>query len=169
MITIILPLLGLASMIFRKQIYFPAKGKISSGYGNRNFKDRVDLHTGIDIAAPLKSTVLASLDGKVLGTFPNISLKNYGNAVVIKHNDTLFSLYAHLDKIKVAKNQEILAGDIIGTVGTTAGNKQEPNRKVPAHLHFEFLSKWPPSGKDMDRINPVSVFEILKESGVEVV
>ena len=54
----------------------------------------------------------------------------YGNLIVIKHPDHLYTLYAHLSKILVQKGQEVTAGDQIGEVG-------QSGVAIGPHLHFE--------------------------------
>lgn len=54
----------------------------------------------------------------------------YGNLVVIKHDDGLFTLYAHLSKIAVQTGQEVFTTDQIGEVGSTGV-------AIGSHLHFE--------------------------------
>jgi hypothetical protein len=54
----------------------------------------------------------------------------YGNLVVIRHDNDLFTLYAHLSKIDVATSDRVEAGDKIGEVG-------QSGVAIGAHLHFE--------------------------------
>ncbi len=54
----------------------------------------------------------------------------YGNAVYIRHSESLTSLYAHLDKIMVVNGQPVTTGDQIGTMGATG-------RAYGDHLHLE--------------------------------
>lgn len=61
----------------------------------------------------------------------------WGNLVIIRHTfledkqmKTVDSVYAHLDKITVRENQQIVRGQQVGTIGTAHG-------LYPAHLHFE--------------------------------
>jgi murein DD-endopeptidase MepM/ murein hydrolase activator NlpD len=59
-----------------------------------------------------------------------VSATGYGLHVVVSHANGLSSLYGHLDTVLVASGGEVLAAQIIGTVGST-GNATGP------HLHFE--------------------------------
>ena len=54
----------------------------------------------------------------------------YGNLIVIKHPDGLYTLYAHLSKILVEQGQKVALGDPIGEVGQTGV-------AIGPHLHFE--------------------------------
>ena len=108
-------------------------------YANVFFGDHV--HTGMDIPADLRESVLAAGDGKVVwagyGLYRGgISLDDpYGISVVIKHSfgyqgQPLFTVYAHLDETIVHAGDIVAAGDEIGLVGNT-GESTGP------HLHFE--------------------------------
>ena len=56
--------------------------------------------------------------------------KSYGNVIVIRNNNGLETLYAHLSKALVCTNQEVKSGELIGLGGST-GHSSGP------HLHFE--------------------------------
>ena len=68
-------------------------------------------------------------------------IKTYGNAIKIKHNNGMFTLYAHLKSVKVKKGQKVIKGQLIGVMGETG-------KTYGRHLHFEVRDK---SGT---RINP---------------
>ena len=89
-------------------------------------------HSGIDMAAPEGTPVYAANGGPVLFSGWTAG-DNYGNAVVLAHGAALSTLYAHLSSINVSCGQQVSAGQVIGTVGTT-GNSTGP------HLHFEIRS-----------------------------
>ena len=89
--------------------------------GNRRF------HSGLDIAAPSGSPVVATGAGTVISAGWN---GGYGKAVIIQHGDTQQTLYGHLSEISVQPGQTIAQGTVIGLVGST-GNSTGP------HLHFE--------------------------------
>ena len=110
---------------------FDWSGNVSSHYGWRKdpFTGAKDFHTGIDIAPPLGTPVLATHDGDV--TTVIYSSTGYGNYIVITGKNGLSTLYAHLDSISVTAG-EIRRGDVIGTVGSS-GYSTGP------HLHFEVL------------------------------
>jgi len=80
--------------------------------------------------------VYAAADGEVIFAGPDEEAiyspwnNYYGNLVVIEHIDGLFTLYAHLSKIDVQADQEVLVGDKIGEVGSTGV-------AIGSHLHFE--------------------------------
>lgn len=107
----------------------PAKGKISSGFGNRRdpFTGRISFHKGIDIAGKYGSNILASGVGTVIftGTY-----KELGKTIMIDHGNDLITIYGHTSSILVENGDQVGKGDIIGKVGSTG-------RSTGAHLHFE--------------------------------
>lgn len=102
---------------------FPIKGPVNSNFGWRKWKH----HYGIDIGLKTGDTILAAFDGMVRVVRKS---KSYGNVIVIRDNNGLETLYAHLAKALVAANQEVKSGEIIGIGGST-GHSSGP------HLHFE--------------------------------
>ncbi|NJN06691.1 MAG: M23 family metallopeptidase [Richelia sp. RM2_1_2] len=92
----------------------------------------VFFHSGIDLSAPLGTSVQAVGGGVVVFAQEQ---GTYGNLVIINHSKGLQSRYAHLEDIKVSVGEEIVKGDLIGTVGATG----IPTIKEP-HLHFEIRS-----------------------------
>jgi murein DD-endopeptidase MepM/ murein hydrolase activator NlpD len=113
------------------QIGWPAPGyyKITSPFGNRlhPILKKNKLHTGIDIAVPRGSEVVAGNDGKVIysGYYGS-----YGNAVIIDHGGKISTLYAHNDKLLVKEGATVKKGQAIAKSGST-GLSTGP------HLHFE--------------------------------
>lgn len=88
-------------------------------------------HKGMDIAGPWGTPVVAAADGQV------IEANNYdswgyswGYYVLIYHNGTYSTRYAHLSSVAVSKGQYVTTGTVIGYEGDT-GNVTGP------HLHFE--------------------------------
>jgi murein DD-endopeptidase MepM/ murein hydrolase activator NlpD len=112
-------------------IEFPVTGqkaRIGSFWGdNRDGGKRS--HEGIDIFAPKRTPVIATVDGVVTG------VRNGGiggKTVWLRHLGLSYTFYyAHLDKQLVQEGQIVKKGDILGLVGNT-GNA----RNTPSHLHF---------------------------------
>ena len=104
---------------------------ISSHYGWRihPISGEAAFHAGIDIGLPTGTEILAAHDGVV--TFAGVS-GGYGNFIIIEAADGTITRYAHCDTILVSVGQEVLRGDVIGTVGST-GDSTGP------HLHFEII------------------------------
>jgi murein DD-endopeptidase MepM/ murein hydrolase activator NlpD len=98
--------------------------KISSKLGLR----RHSMHTGIDIACPHRSPILAAGDGVVTSAAYN---GNYGLAVFIQHDiNQIQTLYAHNSYLLVKEGERVQKGQIIAFSGST-GHSTGP------HLHFE--------------------------------
>ncbi|HNW97514.1 MAG TPA: peptidoglycan DD-metalloendopeptidase family protein [Bacteroidales bacterium] len=86
-------------------------------------------HGGIDVGIVIGTPVKSVGKGEVFYSGP---ISGYGNVVIIKHDNGVFSLYAHLNK-GIVKEGSIEQGQVIGESGNSgpAG--------TPPHLHFEFL------------------------------
>jgi murein DD-endopeptidase MepM/ murein hydrolase activator NlpD len=135
----------------------PVNGRVGSPFGWRWLNSKSDYHTGMDIGAPEGTPVHAVLPGVVVVAAHSGELEGYGNVVVVRHAAALLTLYAHLAMLAVTPGQVVAEGQTLGTVGRTAGTRADPSKMFDAsgaHLHLEFLSKWPPAGKDLDRLDP---------------
>lgn len=91
---------------------------------------------GIDISAKYGDPVFATADGQVV--YAGSGLRGYGQLIILKHNKTYLSAYAHNASILVAEGQSIKAGKKIGKVGSSSSGK--------ARLHFEIRK----NGKPVD-------------------
>lgn len=65
--------------------------------------------------------------------FMPVTLRGYGNLIIIKHNDDYLSAYAHNDTMLVREQQEVKAGQKIATMGSTGTSS--------TRLHFEIRYK----------------------------
>lgn len=115
-------------------VAFPIAEKdaqIVSGFGMREHPvlNEPRMHTGIDIKAPVGTPVMATANGKVIETREQIGT-GYGQPCIIEHKFGYQSLYGHLVRLEVFKNQIVQKGQVIGRVGDT-GLSQGP------HLHYE--------------------------------
>lgn len=102
--------------------------KITDIFGYRPRRRR--MHSGLDIKVQTGDTIYAAFDGKVRIT--NYQRRGYGHYVVIRHNNGIETLYAHLSKKLVTEDQNVKAGDPIGLGGNTG-------RSTGSHLHFETI------------------------------
>ncbi len=88
-------------------------------------------HSGIDLAGPIESKVLAFLPGTVEAIEVD---ELWGMRVIINHGKGLKSIYANLsESVAVKEGQYVLSGDAIGYIGHTAAIEAAE----PSHLHFE--------------------------------
>jgi murein DD-endopeptidase MepM/ murein hydrolase activator NlpD len=83
-------------------------------------------HAGVDFPAAAGTAVFASQSGKVVLAE---NLYYSGNTVVIDHGYGIYTLYAHLSKIGVQRDETVKAGEEIGKVGATG-------RVTGPHLHW---------------------------------
>lgn len=88
-----------------------------------------ELHSGLDMAAPYGSPILAAADGIVSQAG---FVKSYGNKVVISHGSGLSTMYAHCSSILVSAGQKVSKGDVIARVGSTGDSTGN-------HLHFSVI------------------------------
>lgn len=118
--------------------------RMASGYGMRSdpFTKVRKMHWGMDFTAPRGTPIYASGDGVIVRADSRSS--GYGKHIRIDHGFGYTSLYAHMYKYNVRKNQKVKRGDLIGFVGST-GRSEAP------HLHYEIF-------KDGDRINPINFY-----------
>jgi murein DD-endopeptidase MepM/ murein hydrolase activator NlpD len=101
----------------------PYKGDVTSRFGFRRYR----FHYGIDINLNTGDTVVTPFDGKVRVTKYH---KGYGRVMVVRHDNGLETLYAHLHKFIADTNTRVKAGEPIA-IGGNSG------RSTGAHLHFE--------------------------------
>ena len=133
---------------FANIIKRPVKGgRISSNYGWRlhPIKHTQRMHTGIDYAVPVGTEVKAAQYGKVI--FAG-NQGGYGNLLVIKHNSTYRTVYAHLNKFKVSIGDWVKQGDVVAYSGNT-GLSTGP------HLHYEIRK----NGLSLDPVTGQSASE----------
>lgn len=106
----------------------PARGRLSGNFGLRRFFNDAPRqpHSGIDIAAPSGTPVVAPADGIVLQTgdyFFN------GRTLFLDHGQGLVSMYNHLHRIDVDVGMPVTRGQQIGEVGASG-------RATGPHLHW---------------------------------
>ncbi len=104
-------------------------------------------HQAIDFDGITGDPIFSVMRGEVLEI--QYSRFAYGNAVLISHGNGLVSLYAHLSKIEVERDQRVEMGTKIGEMGATG-------RAFGDHLHFEVR-------KDGKNINPLTVLPEIEK------
>jgi len=108
--------------------------RISSGFSLGRFHpvlQKMRAHKGVDYAAPTGTRIKAVADGVV--SFVGVK-GGYGNVVILKHQNNMSTLYAHLSRFSpgLRSGQRVSQGQIIGAVGMS-GLATGP------HLHYELL------------------------------
>ncbi len=107
-----------------KNFNIPVPGSVTSNYGPRRYR----YHYGTDLELDIGDTVVAAFKGKV--RIIDYEAGGYGHYVVLRHDNGLETVYAHLSMVMVVLNQDVKAGEIIGLGGNTG-------RSTGPHLHFE--------------------------------
>lgn len=100
---------------------WPANGKILA-----NFNDNGSAK-GLDIGGTLGQPVTAAAAGKVVHT--GSTLRGYGKLIIIKHNKSYFSVYAHNNQVLVREGQSVVKGQRVGEMGSSDADRVK--------LHFE--------------------------------
>ena len=128
---------------FKNRFIMPVKGIISGVYGSQrilNGKPKWP-HYGIDIAAKQGTKILSSATGVVTMAEPDLYYT--GGTIIMDHGHGISTIYSHLKTLKVEVGDEVLQGDVIGTVGST-GRSTGP--------HLDFRINW-----FQTRLDPLSV------------
>lgn len=99
----------------------PTDGKLIGAFSE------TDNRKGVDIAGKAGQPIFASAGGKVV--YSGSGLRGYGKLVIIKHNPTYLSAYAHNSKILVKEGQSVQQGQKIAEMGNTDSDQVK--------LHFE--------------------------------
>lgn len=117
---------------------------LTSSYGYRNdpFTHRRTAHHGIDLAGPYGLDVHCTGEGTVI--FAQVSRYGYGKEVIIDHGYGYTTKYAHLQEILVKRGQQLVRGEVVGTLGSTG-------RSTGPHVHYEIR-------KNGRAVNPMYFF-----------
>lgn len=110
---------------------WPANGKLLAPFSENGSR-------GLDIGGKAGDPVLAAGEGKVV--YAGSGLRGYGQLVIVKHNNTFLSAYAHNQKILVKEGQQVAKGQKIAEMGNTDSDTVK--------LHFEIRRQ----GKPIDPI-----------------
>jgi lipoprotein NlpD len=106
---------------------WPASGSVISGFDEARSK-------GLAIAGKAGDPVLAAADGRVV--YAGSGLRGYGNLVIIKHNNTYLTAYAHNQALLVKEEQTVRRGQKIAEMGSTDAERVQ--------LHFEIRKQGKP-------------------------
>jgi lipoprotein NlpD len=99
---------------------WPGSGPVLAGFDEAKNK-------GLDIGGAAGDAVLASSDGKVV--YAGAGLRGYGNLIILKHNNTYLTAYAHNQTLLVKEDQSVKKGQKIAEMGSSDSDRVK--------LHFE--------------------------------
>jgi lipoprotein NlpD len=105
----------------------PAGTTVIAGFDEQKNK-------GLDIAGRPGDPVLASADGRVV--YAGAGLRGYGNLIILKHNNTFLTAYAHNQSLLVKEDQTVRKGQKIAEMGSTDADRVK--------LHFEIRRQGKP-------------------------
>ena len=106
---------------------WPATGPLLAGFDEARNK-------GYDIGGKAGDPVLAAADGRVV--YAGAGLRGYGNLVILKHNNTFLTAYAHNQTLLVKEDQSVRKGQKIAEMGSTDAERVK--------LHFEIRRQGQP-------------------------
>ena len=106
---------------------WPHQGAVLAGFDEAKNK-------GLDFAGKAGDPVLAAADGKVV--YAGSGLRGYGNLVILKHNNTYLTAYAHNQTLLVKEDQSVQKGQRIAEMGSTDSDRVK--------LHFEIRKQGKP-------------------------
>jgi len=110
---------------------WPASGSVLAGFDEVKNK-------GLDIGGALGDPVLAAADGRVV--YVGSGLRGYGNLIILKHNNTYLTAYAHNQTLLVKEDQTVRKGQKIAEMGSSDADRTK--------LHFEVRRQ----GKPVDPV-----------------
>ncbi len=106
---------------------WPVRGNLIAGFDEAKNK-------GLDIAGKAGDPVLAAADGRVV--YAGAGLRGYGNLIILKHNNTYLTAYAHNQSLLVKEDQVIKRGQKIAEMGNSDADQVK--------LHFEIRRQGKP-------------------------
>jgi lipoprotein NlpD len=106
---------------------WPARGNLISGFDESKNK-------GLDIGGKVGDPVVAAADGRVV--YAGAGLRGYGNLIILKHNNTYLTAYAHNQTLLVKEDQAIKRGQKIAEMGNSDADQVK--------LHFEIRRQGKP-------------------------
>lgn len=106
---------------------WPASGSVISGFDEAKNK-------GLDIAGQAGDPVVAAAEGQVV--YAGAGLRGYGNLIILKHNNTFLTAYAHNQALLVKEDQKVRKGQKIAEMGKTDADRVK--------LHFEIRRQGKP-------------------------
>ncbi|WP_296873588.1 peptidoglycan DD-metalloendopeptidase family protein, partial [Tibeticola sp.] len=106
---------------------WPAQGALIAVFDEQK-------HKGLDIAGKPGDPVVAAADGRVV--YAGAGLRGYGNLIILKHNNTFLTAYAHNQTLLVKEDQTVRKGQKIAELGASDADRPK--------LHFEIRRQGKP-------------------------
>lgn len=106
---------------------WPAQGKLIAGFDEVKNK-------GLDIDGKVGDPIIAAGDGRVV--YAGAGLRGYGNLIILKHNNTFLTAYAHNQTLLVKEDQSVKKGQKIAEMGNSDADRVK--------LHFEIRRQGKP-------------------------
>ena len=106
---------------------WPAQGTLVAGFDEAKNK-------GFDIAGKAGDPVIAAADGRVV--YAGAGLRGYGNLIILKHNNTFLTAYAHNQTLMIKEDQSVKKGQKIAEMGSSDADRVK--------LHFEIRRQGKP-------------------------
>jgi lipoprotein NlpD len=106
---------------------WPAQGQLIAGFDEAKNK-------GLDISGRAGDAVIAAADGRVV--YAGAGLRGYGNLIILKHNNTYLTAYAHNQALLVKEDQSVQKGQKIAEMGNSDADRVK--------LHFEIRRQGKP-------------------------
>ena len=106
---------------------WPAQGSLIAGFDEAKNK-------GFDISGKAGDPIVASADGRVV--YAGAGLRGYGNLIILKHNNTFLTAYAHNQTLLVKEDQSVKKGQKIAEMGNSDADRVK--------LHFEIRRQGKP-------------------------
>ncbi|WAJ31123.1 peptidoglycan DD-metalloendopeptidase family protein [Antarcticirhabdus aurantiaca] len=116
---------------------WPVQGRVVKGFGDKVGNRRND---GLDISVPQGTPIKAADNGVVI--YAGDGLKEFGNTVLVRHDNGLVTVYGHADQINVKRGASVKRGESIATAGMS-GDTDVPK------VHFEVR-------KDSSPVDPMT-------------
>ena len=100
---------------------WPASGKVIAGFNETSSK-------GVDLGGKIGDPVLAAAGGRVV--YAGTGLRGYGKLVIVKHDNSFLSAYAHNQSLLVKEGQAVTKGQKIAELGDTDSDRHKPHFEI---------------------------------------
>ena len=136
--------ISVSQKLWEGEFIMPTSGRLTTDFAQIRFVNNEissSRHSGIDIAAPSGTAVVAPNRGNVTLAAPG--LLSTGNTIVIDHGMGLFTSYYHLHTMNVSVGDTVSKGNVIGTVGST-GFSTGPHLHYAVSIYNTYVNPYQP-------------------------